>query len=66
VIITLYSYSWASPANSARGNEVPTSDESGPCYQYPLSFSRLMNLCCRSGHAVATAIRPETLRLQMD
>jgi hypothetical protein len=28
-----------------------------PCYQYPLSLSRLMRLCKRSGHAVATALR---------
>ena len=28
-----------------------------PCYQYPLTLSRLMKLCRRSGHAVATAIR---------
>ena len=28
-----------------------------PCYQYPLSLSRLMKLCNRSGHAVATALR---------
>lgn len=28
-----------------------------PCYQYPLTLSRLMTLCHRSGHAVATAIR---------
>ena len=27
------------------------------CYQYPLSLSRLMKLCNRSGHAVATALR---------
>jgi len=28
-----------------------------PCYQYPLSLSRLMKLCHRSSHAVTTAIR---------
>ena len=28
-----------------------------PCYQYPLSLSRLMKLCNRSGHAVSTALR---------
>lgn len=28
-----------------------------PCYQYPLSLSRLMKLSRRSGHAVATALR---------
>lgn len=28
-----------------------------PIYQYPLSLSRLMKLCNRSGHAVATALR---------
>jgi hypothetical protein len=28
-----------------------------PCYQHPLSLSRLMKLCNRSGHAVATALR---------
>ena len=28
-----------------------------PCYQYPLSLSRLMRLCKRSGHAVTGAIR---------
>lgn len=28
-----------------------------PRYQYPLSLSRLMKLCHRSGHAVATALR---------
>jgi hypothetical protein len=28
-----------------------------PCYQYPLSLSRLMRLTKRSGHAVATALR---------
>ncbi len=28
-----------------------------PCYQYPLSLSRLMKLCNRSGHAVTTALR---------
>ena len=28
-----------------------------PCYQYPLSLSRLMKLCKRSGHAVANALR---------
>ena len=28
-----------------------------PCYQHPLSLSRLMKLCNRSGHAVITAIR---------
>jgi len=28
-----------------------------PCYQYPLSLSRLMKLCHRSGHAVTTALR---------
>jgi hypothetical protein len=28
-----------------------------PCYRYPLSLSRLMRLCRRSGHAVATALR---------
>lgn len=28
-----------------------------PCYQYPLSVSRLMKLCNRSGHAVASALR---------
>ena len=28
-----------------------------PCYQYPLSLSRLMRLCHRSGHAVSTALR---------
>lgn len=28
-----------------------------PCYQYPLSLSRLMRLSHRSGHAVATALR---------
>jgi len=28
-----------------------------PCYQYPLSLSRLMKLCRRSGQAVASALR---------
>ncbi len=28
-----------------------------PCYQYPLSLSRLMKLCNRSGHAVSLALR---------
>ena len=28
-----------------------------PCYQYPLSLSRLMRLCKRNSHAVATALR---------
>jgi len=28
-----------------------------PCYQYPLSLSRLMKLCHRSGHTVANALR---------
>lgn len=28
-----------------------------PCYQHPLSLSRLMKLCKRSGHAVTTALR---------
>jgi len=28
-----------------------------PCYQYPLSLSRLMRLTKRSGHAVSTALR---------
>ena len=28
-----------------------------PCYRYPLSLSRLMKLCHRSGQAVATALR---------
>jgi hypothetical protein len=28
-----------------------------PCYQYPLSLSRLMKLCNRSGHAVVNALR---------
>jgi len=28
-----------------------------PCYQYPLSLSRLMKLCKRSGHSVATALK---------
>ena len=28
-----------------------------PSYQYPLSLSRLMRLCNRSGHAVITALR---------
>jgi hypothetical protein len=28
-----------------------------PCYSHPLSLSRLMKLCNRSGHAVATALR---------
>ena len=28
-----------------------------PRYQYPLSLSRLMKLCHRSGHAVTTALR---------
>lgn len=28
-----------------------------PCHQHPLSLSRLMKLCHRSGHAVATALR---------
>ena len=28
-----------------------------PCYQYPLSLSRLMKLCNRSGSAVRTALR---------
>ena len=28
-----------------------------PCYQHPLSLSRLMKLCHRSGHAVVTALR---------
>ncbi len=28
-----------------------------PCYQYPLSLSRLMKLCNRSGNAVTTALR---------
>jgi hypothetical protein len=27
------------------------------CYQYPLSLSRLMKLCHRSGHAVAAGLR---------
>lgn len=28
-----------------------------PMYRYPLSLSRLMKLCNRSGHAVSTAVR---------
>ena len=28
-----------------------------PCYQYPLSLSRLMKLCRRSSYAVSTALR---------
>jgi len=28
-----------------------------PCYQYPLSLSRLMRLCKRSSHAVVSALR---------
>ena len=28
-----------------------------PCYQYPLSLSRLMKLCRRSGATVAPAVR---------
>ncbi len=28
-----------------------------PCYQHPLSLSRLMRLCHRNSHAVTTAIR---------
>jgi len=28
-----------------------------PCFQYPLSLSRLMKLCSRSSHAVSTALR---------
>lgn len=28
-----------------------------PCYQYPLSLSRLMKLCHRSSHAVVGALR---------
>ena len=28
-----------------------------PCYRYPLSLSRLMKLCNRSGHAVTLALR---------
>ena len=28
-----------------------------PCYQYPLSLSRLMKLCQRSSHAVASTLR---------
>jgi hypothetical protein len=28
-----------------------------PCYQYPLSLSRLMKLCNRSGTAVSLALR---------
>ena len=28
-----------------------------PCYQYPLSLSRLMKLCKRSSHAVSLALR---------
>jgi hypothetical protein len=28
-----------------------------PCYQYPLSLSRLMRLCRRNSHAVTTALR---------
>jgi len=28
-----------------------------PCYRYPLSLSRLMKLCHRSGHTVSTALR---------
>jgi hypothetical protein len=28
-----------------------------PCYQHPLSLSRLMKLCNRGGHAVANALR---------
>ena len=28
-----------------------------PCYQYPLSLSRLMKLCNRSGSAVSMALR---------
>jgi len=28
-----------------------------PCYQYPLSLSRLMKLCKRSGSAVSLALR---------
>ena len=27
-----------------------------PCYQYPLSLSRLMKLCHRSGHSVTQAL----------
>ena len=28
-----------------------------PCYQYPLSLSRLMKLCHRSSHSVTLALR---------
>jgi len=28
-----------------------------PCYQYPLSLSRLMKLCSRNGQAVSNALR---------
>ncbi len=28
-----------------------------PCYQYPLSLSRLMKLCNRGGQAIALALR---------
>lgn len=28
-----------------------------PCYQYPLSLSRLMKLCNRSGHTIVGALR---------
>jgi hypothetical protein len=28
-----------------------------PCYQYPLSLSRLMKLCRRSGYAVTLALK---------
>jgi hypothetical protein len=28
-----------------------------PCYQYPLSLSRLMKLCNRSAHSVSMALR---------
>ncbi len=28
-----------------------------PCYRFPLSLSRLMKLCNRSGHAVSLALR---------
>ncbi|MCX6909142.1 MAG: hypothetical protein NTY01_14020 [Verrucomicrobia bacterium] len=28
-----------------------------PCYRYPLSLSRLMKLCKRSGHAITLAMR---------
>jgi len=36
-----------------------------PCYQYPLSLSRLMKLCNRSSHAVSMALRylANTIRL---